>query len=59
MKLVPENFKLIPTTYNGNDFMKIQYEDRSRNETQRIISYHRRKKLWFAFDIHSRRLLNY
>ena len=28
MKLVPENFKLIPTTYNGNDFMKIQYEDK-------------------------------
>ena len=28
MKLVPENFKLIPATYNGNDFMKIQYEDK-------------------------------
>ena len=28
MKLVSENFKLIPTTYNGNDFMKIQYEDK-------------------------------
>ena len=28
MKLVPENFKLIPKTYNGNDFMKIQYEDK-------------------------------
>ena len=28
MKLVPENFKLIPTTYNGNDFKKIQYEDK-------------------------------
>ena len=28
MKLVPENFKTIPATYNGNDFMKIQYEDK-------------------------------
>ena len=28
MKLVPENFKLIPATYNGYDFMKIQYEDK-------------------------------
>ena len=28
MNLVPEKFKLIPTTYNGNDFMKIQYEDK-------------------------------
>ena len=38
MKLVPENFKLIPATYNGYDFMKIQYEDKDRNETQRRIS---------------------
>ena len=28
MKLVPENFKLVPATYNGNDFIKIQYEDK-------------------------------
>ena len=28
MELVPENFKLIPATYNGYDFMKIQYEDK-------------------------------
>ena len=28
MNLVPEKFKLIPATYNGNDFMKIQYEDK-------------------------------
>ena len=28
MNLVPEKFKLIPTTYNGNDFMKIQYENK-------------------------------
>ena len=28
MKLVPENFKTIPATYNGYDFMKIQYEDK-------------------------------
>ena len=28
MKLVPENFNLIPKSYNGNDFMKIQYEDK-------------------------------
>ena len=28
MKLVPENFKLIPATYNGYDFMTIQYEDK-------------------------------
>ena len=28
MKLVPENLKLIPATYNGYDFMKIQYEDK-------------------------------
>ena len=28
MKLVPENFKTIPATYNGIDFMKIQYEDK-------------------------------
>ena len=28
MKLVPENFKTIPATYNGNDFIKIQYEDK-------------------------------
>ena len=25
MNLVPEKFKIIPATYNGNDFMKIQY----------------------------------
>ena len=28
MKLDLENFKLIPSTYNGIDFMKIQYEDK-------------------------------
>ena len=28
MKLVPENFKSIPKGYNGNDFMKIQCEDK-------------------------------
>ena len=28
MNLVPEKFKTIPATYNGNDFMKIQYEDK-------------------------------
>ena len=28
MNLVPEKFKIIPATYNGNNFMKIQYEDK-------------------------------
>ena len=28
MNLVPEKFKTIPKSYNGNDFMKIQYEDK-------------------------------
>ena len=28
MKLDPEKFKLIPKSYNGNDFKKIQYEDK-------------------------------
>ena len=28
MKLNLEKFKLIPSTYNGIDFMKIQYEDK-------------------------------
>ena len=28
MKLDPENFKVIPKSYNGNDFRKIQYEDK-------------------------------
>ena len=28
MNLVPEKFKIIRTTYNGYDFMKIQYEDK-------------------------------
>ena len=28
MNLVPEKFKTIPATCNGNDFMKIQYEDK-------------------------------
>ena len=28
MNLVPEKFKTIPATYNGYDFMKIQYEDK-------------------------------
>ena len=28
MKLDLEKFKLIPSTYNGIDFMKIQYEDK-------------------------------
>ena len=28
MKLDHEKFKLIPSTYNGIDFMKIQYEDK-------------------------------
>ena len=28
MNLVPEKFKIIPATYNGNDFMKIQYENK-------------------------------
>ena len=28
MNLVPEKFKIIPTTYNAIDFMKIQYEDK-------------------------------
>ena len=27
MNLVPEKFKLIPTSYKGDDFMKIQYDD--------------------------------
>ena len=26
MNLVPEKIKLIPKSYNGNEFMKIQYE---------------------------------
>ena len=55
MNLVPEKFKLITATYNGNDYMKIQYEDKDLiKKTQRRISYHRRKKLWFAFDIYYR-----
>ena len=28
MNLVPEKFKTIPKSYNGYDFMKIQYEDK-------------------------------
>ena len=28
MNLVPEKFKTIPATYNGYDFLKIQYEDK-------------------------------
>ena len=28
MNMVPEKFKIIPATYNGNDYMKIQYEDK-------------------------------
>ena len=28
MNLVSEKFKLITATYNGNDYMKIQYEDK-------------------------------
>ena len=28
MNLVPEKLKLITATYNGNDYMKIQYEDK-------------------------------
>ena len=28
MNLVPEKFKIIPKSYNGYDFMKIQYEDK-------------------------------
>ena len=28
MKLELEKFKIIPTTYNAIDFMKIQYEDK-------------------------------
>ena len=28
MNLVPEKFKLIRKSYNGNEFMKIQYEDK-------------------------------
>ena len=28
MNLVPENFKIIYATYNGNDHMKMQYEDK-------------------------------
>ena len=28
MNLVPKKFKLIPKSYNGYDFMKIQYEDK-------------------------------
>ena len=28
MNLVPEKFKIIPKSYNGCDFMKIQYEDK-------------------------------
>ena len=28
MKLELEKFKIIPKSYNGNDFMKIQYEDK-------------------------------
>ena len=28
MNLVPEKFKLFPKSYNGNEFMKIQYEDK-------------------------------
>ena len=28
MKLDPEKFKIIPSNYNGIDFMKLQYEDK-------------------------------
>ena len=28
MNLVPEKFKIIPATYNGYNFIKIQYEDK-------------------------------
>ena len=28
MNLVPEKFKLVSATYKGNEFMKIQYEDK-------------------------------
>ena len=28
MNLIPEKFKIIPKSYNGYDFMKIQYEDK-------------------------------
>ena len=55
MNLVSEKFKTIPSTYNGIDFMKIQYEDKDlvmkiKGEFH-IIDV---KKLWFAFDIYSR-----
>ena len=55
MNLVPEKFKLIPKSYNGNDFMKIQYEDKDLvKKTQRRISYHGGKKIRFAPCVHSR-----
>ena len=40
MNLVPEKFKLITTTYNGNDYMKIQYEDKDliKNSKENFIS---------------------
>ena len=55
MSLVPEKFKIIPKSYNGYDFMKIQYEDKDLvKKTQRRISYHRGKKIRFAPCVHSR-----
>ena len=55
MNLVNEKFKIISATYNGNDYMKIQYEDKDLvKKTQRRISYHRGKKIRFAPCVHSR-----
>ena len=40
MNLVPEKFKIIPKSYNGYDFMKIQYEDKDlvKNSKENFIS---------------------
>ena len=55
MKLDLEKFKIIPSTYNGIDFMKIQYEDKDLvMKLKGGIFHHRCKKLWFTSGIHSR-----
>ena len=55
MNLVPEKFKIIPATYNGYNFMKIQYEDKDLVKKLKgefhIIEV---KKIRFAPCVHSR-----
>ena len=55
MNLVPENFKLISASYKGNDFIKIQYDEKGLVKNLKgEFHIFEKKIIWFASFVHSR-----